>query len=54
MVSLVLGGILGVVALIGLFLASAAQDGVLYGAGLGLFVLCVLVIFGMIQRFVGR
>jgi hypothetical protein len=54
MVCFVLGGVLGVLGLVGLFLASAAQDGTLYGVGLGLFVLCVLLIFGMIHRYVGR
>ena len=52
--SLVLGGVLGVVGLVGLFLASAAQHGMLYGAGLGLFLLCVLVIFVLIHQRVGR
>jgi hypothetical protein len=54
MISFVLGAVMGVLGLIGLFLASAAQDGTLYGAGLGLFLFCVLFIFVMIHRYVGR
>lgn len=52
--SLVLGGVLGVVGLIGLFVASGAGEGLWYGAGLGLFVLCVLCIFVLIHQRVGR
>jgi hypothetical protein len=50
----VLGGVMGVLALLGLFVASAAKDGVFYATGLGLFVFCVLFIFAMIHRQVGR
>ena len=32
------GGIVGVIALLGLFVAAGAQDGVFYATGLGLFV----------------
>lgn len=50
----VLGALMGLFSLFGLFLASAAQDQVLYGTGLVFFVFGVLVIFGLINRFVGR
>jgi hypothetical protein len=52
--SLVLGGVMGVVGLLGLAVASAAQDGVYYVTGLGLFLFCVLFIFVMIHQRVGR
>jgi ABC-type spermidine/putrescine transport system permease subunit II len=52
--SFVLGGIVGVIGLVGLFVAAGAQDGVFYATGLGLFVFCVLFIFVMIHRQVGR
>ena len=52
--SFVLGAVVGVLALLGLFLAAGAKDGVFYATGLGLFVFCVLFIFGMIHRQVGR
>ncbi len=52
--SFVLGGIVGVIGLLGLFVAAGAQDGVFYATGLGLFVFCVLFIFVMIHRQVGR
>ena len=52
--SFVLGGIVGVIGLLGLFVAAGAQDGVFYTTGLGLFVFCVLFIFVMIHRQVGR
>ena len=50
----VLGGVLVLLALLGLGLASRAEDEVLYGTGLGLFVFCVLFIFYLIHRNVGR
>lgn len=50
----VLGGVMALLALFGLGLASRAQDDVLYGTGLGLFVCCVLSIFYLIHRYVGR
>lgn len=50
----VLGGVMALLALLGLGLASRAQDYVVYGTGLGLFVFCVLVIFYLIHRNVGR
>ena len=52
--SFVLGGVMAVLALLGLFVAAGAQDGVFYATGLGLFVFCVLFIFVMIYRQVGR
>jgi hypothetical protein len=52
--SFVLGGVMGALALLGLFLAAGAQDDVFYFTGLGLFVFCVLFIFAMIHRHVGR
>jgi hypothetical protein len=52
--SLLLGGVMGVLALVGLLVAAGAQDGAFYATGLGLFVFCVLFIFAMIYRQVGR
>ncbi|MGH6916485.1 MAG: hypothetical protein ACREJ0_02170 [Geminicoccaceae bacterium] len=52
--SFVLGGVMGVLALLGLFVASGAKDDVFYFTGLGLFVFCVLFIFVMIHQQVGR
>jgi hypothetical protein len=45
---------MALLALLGLGLASRAQDDVLYGTGLGLFVFYVLFIFYLIHRNVGR
>ena len=50
----VLGTAMGLLALIGLALASAAEDTVFYGTGLGLFAFGVLFIFFLIRRNVGR
>jgi hypothetical protein len=50
----VLGTIMGLLSLIGLALASAAEDTVFYGTGLALFVFGVLFIFGLIHRHVGH
>jgi hypothetical protein len=50
----ILGAVMGVLALIGLGLASAAHDQVFYGTGLALFLFGVLFIFGLIHRHVGR
>jgi hypothetical protein len=50
----VLGAIMGLLGLLGLGLASAAQDNVFYGTGLALFLFGVLFIFGLIHRHVGR
>jgi hypothetical protein len=52
--SFVLGGVMGVLGLLGLFVASGAKDGVFYATGLGLFLFCVLFIFVMIHRYTGR
>jgi hypothetical protein len=49
----VLGGIMGVVSLFGLFIASRAADAVFYGTGLALFVFGVLFIFFLIRKSVG-
>ena len=48
----ILGGVMALLALLGL--ASRAEDDVLYGTGLGLFVFGVLFIFFLIHRNVGR
>jgi hypothetical protein len=45
---------MGLLGLIGLALASAAEDTVFYGTGLALFLFGVLFVFGLIQRWVGR
>lgn len=50
----VLGGVMALLSLLGLVLASAAEDTVFYGTGLALFVFGVLFIFGLIHRYVGR
>ena len=50
----VLGAVMGVLGLLGLGLASAAQDNIFYGTGLALFLFCVLFIFSLIHRHVGR
>ena len=50
----VLGGVMALVALLGLGLASGAHDDVFYGTGLGLFAFGVLFIFFLIHRNVGR
>jgi UDP-N-acetylmuramyl pentapeptide phosphotransferase/UDP-N-acetylglucosamine-1-phosphate transferase len=52
--SLVLGGVVGLVGLLGLAMASAANQGAYYITGLGLFLFCVLFIFVMIHQRVGR
>jgi hypothetical protein len=52
--SFVLGGVMGVLGVFGLALASAAKDDVFYGTGLALFVFCVLFIFVMIHRHTGH
>lgn len=50
----ILGGIMALLSLFGLAIASAAEDRVFYGTGLALFVFGVLFIFGLIRRYVGR
>ncbi len=50
----ILGGVMGLLSLFGLFLASAAQDNIFDGTGLALFLFGILFIFGLIHRQVGR
>ena len=50
----VLGGVMALLSLFGLVLASAAQDGILYGTGLAFFAFGAFFIFGLIYRHVGR
>ena len=50
----IVGGVMALVALLGLGLASGAEDDVIYGTGLGLFIFGVLFIFFLIHRKVGR
>jgi hypothetical protein len=50
----ILGGVMALLSLFGLFVASRAQDDVFYGTGLGLFLFGVLFVFGLIHRHVGR
>lgn len=46
--------VMGLLSLLGLVMASQAEDSVFYGTGLGLFVFGVLFIFVVINRNVGR
>jgi len=46
----IFGTAMGVLSLVGLFMASYATDGVFYGTGLGLFLFGVLVIGWLIRR----
>jgi hypothetical protein len=50
----ILGGVMALLSLFGLFLASAAEDRVFYGTGLALFVFGVLFVFRLIHRHAGR
>jgi hypothetical protein len=50
----ILGVVMAVVSLVGLGIASRAEDEVFYATGLGLFVFGVLFIYGLIYRYVGR
>lgn len=50
----ILGVIMGLIALLGLVLASRAEDDIFYAGGLGLFLVGVLSIFALINRYVGR
>lgn len=50
----VFGAIMGLVSLIGLFMASRAVDGMFYTAGLLLFLFGVLFIFTLIHRNTGH
>jgi hypothetical protein len=52
--SWVLGAVMGLLGLLGLLMASRAVDTIFYGTGLALFVFCVLFIFVLINRNVGR
>ncbi len=49
----VFGGLMGLLALIGLFMASRAADGAFYWTGLAFFLFGVLVIFGLIGKAYG-
>lgn len=44
----IVGAAMGFLGLVGLYMASRG-DGAIYGIGLGLFVFCVLAIFGLIK-----
>jgi hypothetical protein len=48
-----LGVVMAVLALLGLVMASGAEDGVFYGTGLGLFLFGILFIFFQIKQNVG-
>jgi FtsH-binding integral membrane protein len=48
--SWIVGGIVGLLGLIGLFLASRAVDGAIYGFGVLLFVFAVLFNFWLVKR----
>ena len=50
----VLGGVMGLLALVGLIMASGAADGMFYFTGLLFFLFGVLFIFFLIGRNVGR
>jgi hypothetical protein len=45
-----LGTALGLLGIVGLFMASYASDSVFHGTGLGLFLFCVLAIGWLIRR----
>lgn len=46
----IFGTVMGLLSLVGLFMASYATDGVFYGTGLGIFLFGVLVIGWLIRR----
>ena len=50
----VLGGIMGLISLLGLVMASHAHDDVFYFVGLLVFLFGVLFIFGLIRRGTGH
>ncbi|HSA80163.1 MAG TPA: hypothetical protein VLE23_05030 [Geminicoccaceae bacterium] len=50
----ILGALLALLSLVGLFMASGAKDELFYGVGLAFFLFGVLFIFGLIKRYVGR
>lgn len=49
----VLGGVMGLISLVGLFMASRAHDDMFYIVGLLLFLFGVLFNFGLIRRCTG-
>ena len=51
--SWVLGGVVGLVGMIGLFLASRAADATLYWVGLVIFLFAVLFVFNLIVSHTG-
>jgi hypothetical protein len=50
----ILGALLALLSLLGLFMASGAKDELFYGVGLAFFLFGVLFIFGLIRKYVGR
>ena len=50
----ILGALLALVSLVGLFMASGAKDGLFQGVGFTFFLFGVLFIFGLIRKYVGR
>ena len=48
--SWVMGVFVGVLGLVGLFMAAGARDGAVYGFGLGVFLFAVLFVFLLIKR----
>ena len=50
----ILGGVMGLLSLLGLIMASQAADGMFYAAGLLFFLFGVLFIFFLIARSVGH
>lgn len=50
----ILGALLALLSLLGLFMASGAKDELFYGVGLAFFLFGVLFIFGLIHKYVGR
>ncbi len=50
----VLGALMALLSLFGLFMASGATDPAFYGVGLLFFLFGVLFVFGLIGRYVGR
>lgn len=54
MAAFVTGALMGVIAVIGLFLASHAHDTMFYAFGLLLFAFGLIFVFGLIHRHTGR
>ena len=46
----ILGALMALLSLLGLVMASGAEDGLFYGVGLAFFLFGVLFIFGLIQK----